>query len=389
MLPSDIGRVDAAYLRRVCEESWPESQTLEFKRAPPSAEDRGNLEFLKDVCALANADGGDLVYGIEEDAGRAAAVRALDQPLDPLKRRLGQILEARVEPRLVGLAMKEVVVDGGHVLILRVPASFNGPHRYHHDNHSKFVARSGTHTSELTYEQLRMAFDRTTTLGERARAFRQNRLDLILAGKTWRPLRPGPTCVVHLVPLAAMSGRQAIDIGALSSAYTPYMFQDWHGGSRSTNLDGLVVHPGGADNEGALACTQVFRIGAFEAVRHGGALMTEERFVPSTVVSSFVREAIQRFLTGCNALGIAGPAVAGAAFLGVAGYRFVIDQRWYDWQRATADREHLILPETWIESVDQPGEIDSVARPMLDVLWQCFGIDRCLEYDADGRWIRR
>jgi len=389
VLPVAADRLDSDLLRRICEERWSESQTLEFKVEVPAPSDRGSHEFLKDVCALANSAGGDILYGVEEADGVAVGFRPIREAIEPLMRRLGQLLDARLEPRLVGLVMKEVAVEEGYALVLRVPASFNGPHRFYFNGHSKFVVRSGTHTSELTYEQLRMAFDRTTTLGERARAFRQDRLELILAGKTWRPLRPGPTCVVHVVPLAAMSGRQSIDITALAAAYTPFMFQDWHGGSRSTNLDGLLVHPGGADQQGAMAYTQVFRIGAFEAVRHGGALITEERVVPSTVISSFIREALRRFLTGCNSLGIAGPAVAGAAFLGVSGYRFAIDRRWYDWQEATADREHLILPETWIESVDEPGDVDSVARPMLDVLWQCFGIDRCLEYDADGRWMRQ
>ena len=389
MLARDPSAIDEPYLRRVCEEHWPESQTLEFKRAPPTVEDRGNQEFLKDVCALANADGGDLVYGIEEETGRAAAIRAVDQPLDPLKRRLGQILEARVEPRLVGLIMTEVVVEGGHVLILRVPASFNGPHRYHHDNHSKFVARSGTHTSELTYEQLRMAFDRTGTLGERARVFRQARLDMIATGKTWRPLHPGPTCVVHLIPLSAMAGRQAIDIPALHNAYLPFMFDGWGGATRDTNLDGLVVHPGGARDQGTLAYTQIFRTGAFEAMRHGGRLVDEERLIPAITVSSFIRDGLAKFLTACVQHDIGGPAIAGVGFLNVSGYQFAVDQRGFNWERATADRANLVLPEQWIETVGVQPDVDTVARPILDVLWQCFGIERCNYYDADGRWHRR
>jgi hypothetical protein len=185
-----------------------------------------------------------------------------------------------------------------------------------------------------------------------------------------------------------MAGRQSVNVPALYNAYTRFMFAGWGGASRDTNLDGLIVHPGGRDAEGLLAYSLVFRVGAFEALRHGGALTINDRIIPSTAVSSFFREALGRFTSGCRDLGLAGPAIAGIAFLGVSEYRFALDQRWLRWEEATSDRDHLVLPEFWIDSLEAVADVDSVARPMLDVLWQCFGIERCLEYEPDGRWTR-
>lgn len=44
----------------------PESRTLEYKRDLPDPKDRDSKrEFLGDVTSFANAQGGDIVYGIE------------------------------------------------------------------------------------------------------------------------------------------------------------------------------------------------------------------------------------------------------------------------------------------------------------------------------------
>jgi hypothetical protein len=125
-------------------------------------------------------------------------------PADSTRRRLGQWLESGVEPRMSGLDMHPVPLAGGdYVLVVRVPASFQRPHRSKVGRHWQWPVRSGTHTADLTYSQIRDAFDRGATLGERARRFRDERLTAVVSGTTGRPLRAGPRCIVHFIPMAA------------------------------------------------------------------------------------------------------------------------------------------------------------------------------------------
>lgn len=284
----------------------------------------------------------------------------------------------------MGLQLREVRVGGGYVLIVTVPASFNGPHRYSVNSPGRFVMRNGTHTTELTYGQLRAAFDRTATLAERARRFRDERLSVIANRQTWRPVLKGPVCVFHLIPIAAMAGNRSIDIKDLYSNYTRFMFQDWGGASRSTNLDGLIVHRGG-DEKDITAYVQVFRSGALEAVRFGGGLVDPTRkLIPSRTVSVFYRTAIDKFLVAIRSLGISGPAIVGAALLTVSGYIFGLPPEQFN--QRTTDRSDLVLPEIWLDDIDSATDIDDVARPLLDVLWQAFDVDRCHEYTPEGKW---
>lgn len=250
--------------------------------------------------------------------------------------------------------------------------------------------RNGTHTSELTFDQLRSAFDRTATLADRARQFRDDRLQTIINRKTWKPMKDGPICAVHLIPIASMSGRKTIDVQSIYHDYTRFMFSDWGGASRTLNLDGLVVHPGLIDDSEATAFNQIFRTGALEALRHGGLLTNPSRqYIPSSTISAFFRDAIDRFFKAEQSFGFAGPAVVSASLLFVNDYEFGLGQQFFHFNRAMADRQHLILPETWVDSIETLTDVDSVVRPILDVLWQAFGVERCYEYNDQGVWSPR
>ena len=396
MLPKPPRDMTEAILREACREHWPESQTLDFKRELPAPNPRGRSEFLKDVCAMANADGGDLVYGVAEQDGAAGTPTPIvGQSADEVQRRLTQIIDGGLEPRVNGIAMKDVpFAGGGFVLMLRVPSSFEAPHRYRlENNHTKFVFRNGTVNSEMTYDQIRSAFDRSATLAERAREFRLKRCDTLAAGGGggWRALAPGPIAAVHLIPLAALSGRTSVDVAALHDGdYTAFAQTRPRWGlvtTRTLNLDGLVVHPGQEPGAQVLAFSQVFRTGCLESVRNVQHTGTEEAIVPSTVLAAFVRQMVIAFTNGAVQYGFPGPALLGVSLLRVDNVRLGLGDRYSQPIAPAADRRNLLVPETWIPALDGLENVDPVVRPILDILWQCFDAPRCLEYDANGRWL--
>ena len=77
MLPLTLPQLTEEFFVQVCKERWSETQTLEFKAVLSKGDEDARQEFRKDVCALANADGGDLVFGIGDVNGCANAVLAV------------------------------------------------------------------------------------------------------------------------------------------------------------------------------------------------------------------------------------------------------------------------------------------------------------------------
>jgi len=391
VLADRLEQIDENLLNQVCLEKWDESATLEFKAILPHSapDDKPKQEFLKDIAALANAGGGDIVYGISEVNGKANALLWIQEavnPVDATRRRLGQWLESGIEPRIGGLDIHPVGrATGEYILVVRVPASFQRPHRSKAGAHWQWPVRSGTHTADLTYPQIRDAFDRGATLGERARRFRDARLTSIVAGTPGRPLRDGPRCIVHLLPMAAIAGNASVDLKQLSrSASTHFCATWWGSATNSFNLDGIVVYP--SNDAADTGYRQIFRTGCIEAAQSVASMM-HGKAINSHRVADHVRESIQQSLGATKSWGISGPAIAAVALLGVHGWPFVYDSRDYATAFSSADRPNLILPEVWIEDLST-AQLDAIARPVLDTLWQAFNIATCGFYDGNGVWRR-
>lgn len=391
MLLQSLAQVDVSLLQKLCDDRCPESQSLEFKRDLPGNSDKDKHEICKDVAALANTEGGDLVYGVDEKAGAAGSVSAISgEPSDAAMRRIAQVLDAGIEPRIQGLKMHHVDVPGGYCLVIRVPSSFEGPHCIRTNNSRRFVMRNGTSITDMSFDQLRGAFDRTATLAERARRFIADRLQLIADRGTTAPLEVGPIWVAHLVPVAGLAGRQTVDLRNIySKTYQEFLGHDWGGGSRTFNFDGLLIHPGGLNDDGYYAYNHIFRTGALEGARLGGGTHDEKPIVWSLDMSLYFYHSIKKFLDSVKTWGFAGPAVLSIAILNVKGYELGIGNAFRRFSRATADRPHLIPPDLWIEDIDS-ADIDAAVRPLLDTLWQAFGAERCLDFDdASGAFTPR
>ena len=389
MLLEDIAKLNAQYLQQLCNDKCPESKTLDFKRELPGNSDKEKHELLKDVCSFANADGGDIVYCVEEVDGVANAIFPASSELpDAAKLRISQILDAGLEPRVPGVRLHHVDVPGGFALVVRVPASYDGPHCIRSHNNRRFVMRNGTGTTDMTYEQIRSSFDRTATLAEKARRFVSARLDLIAQRRTPAPMRQGPIWVLHLVPLAGIAERQSVDLREVySQSYINFIGADWGGASRTFNFDGLVVHPGGGQDDGHYAYNHLFRTGALEAAQTGGVTRKfdqngpERSIVWSLEMSRFFYQSATNFIARAKGWGFGGPALLGIAVLNVQGFELGIDDAFHPFSRATADRPNLIPPEVWIENLESVN-VDDALRPSLDVLWQAFGLERCFDFDG-------
>lgn len=390
MLTTSLDAVDEQLLGRVCAERWPEGQELEFKAELPPATPDGRRELVKDALAMANADGGDIVFGIAEDNGQAVAIAPITgEPADSAMARIRQTLESGTEPRIRGLQIKVVTHGSGYVLVLRVQASFHGPHcQVINGNLRRFVMRTGGNTSDLTFDQLRNAFDRTASLGEAARSFIKKRLVAINDLETPKPLVNAAIGILHLVPLSGLARKQTFDLHRLHAQdYMALFPRDWGFGLRDFNIDGVVAYPPSRNDKDHDAYCQVFRDGAVEfafmvgrAYREapGGPLFFE---VPGEALSRFFHGRTDALLRLARDHGLSGPAVLSFCLWRVDGHELGIGDSFFRNRRHVPDRQMLVTPEAWIESIES-AKCDEVTRPLLDVLWQGFGMERCIHFDS-------
>lgn len=119
-----MSKYSVDYLHNLIDNQIEESLHLDYKAAGAIAkQDNKTSEISKDVSAMANSDGGLLIYGIKED-------KNLAKEIEPIKRRdfskewLEQVIQAKIQPRIDGIQIFPITIDKeGVVYVVEIPKS--------------------------------------------------------------------------------------------------------------------------------------------------------------------------------------------------------------------------------------------------------------------------
>lgn len=118
-----------ADLQKLVDGGIEESLTLEYKSsAALTKDDKKRDEMCKDVSAMANSAGGQIIYGIEETGHKPSRV---DEGTSAINREwIEQVLNSRISPRIEGLLIKPIQLKSGFGYVVTVPqASSRAPHQ--------------------------------------------------------------------------------------------------------------------------------------------------------------------------------------------------------------------------------------------------------------------
>lgn len=372
MLPHALDQIDAATFQAICDQRFSESGTVDFKQELTRNDDKGKNELAKDVCALANADGGDLVYGIKEGSagGTAESVTPLvGESYDDASRRLLQTLESWIEPRIRGIQLQHVPLEHGFGLVIRVPASFDGPHCIRNNNSQRrFVLRNGTITSDMTYDQLRSAFSSSDSIATQARDFVKSRLKLVEDRGMQMPMGESPLAVLELVSLSGLASRSSVDVKKVQ--FVDFIAWD-SGANPRMNLDGIGAYYGA--NGQAYSQSQLFRNGSMEYITiAGGSGQDGKMGVYATETLDFFERSLDVSLKATKKYEISGPALVICALMHVEGCVLAIDNNSFRRSKA-ADRPFMVFPEIYIEDVSGAVDVAALLSETRDVLYQAFG----------------
>jgi hypothetical protein len=367
-----------------------ERRTLEYKLQLPGFKDEDKKEFCYDVSSFANAAGGDLIFGIEDErdenkkpTGRAGHAYGVEMSnASEAMGRLNSLMRDGIKPRISSIDWWPV--DGfekGPVLILRVGKSLAAPHMVTIAGASRFYSRNSTGKYFLDVDEIRSAFAASTGIGERLRSFRANRLANIISDET--PIRLGnnPKVLIDLVPISALEPG-GVDVTRSAYKLMGHLvpmgpISNW--GNRY-NFDGVLVY-----SEHGRSYVQMFRSGIIEAV--AGQLLDQKYeqykgLIPSSSFESTIVEAVSRYLSAQKALEISLPLFIMITLVGVKG--FTMSHGYPMFTNPKIEREVLPLPEVLIE--DYSVDAGRVLRPAFDALWQACGLEQCVNYDAAGNW---
>lgn len=392
-IPSNLVSTTQAHLEQLVADGEREGPHIDFKRDLPGAwNNDAKHEFLADTTAFANAGGGDLIFGVEED-GLAVASALVPQTIanpDQEVRRLQDLLMNLAEPRLPGVQVHavQISVDGidGYAIIVRVPQSWAGPHRVKTNQH--FFIREGLRKRQLDVPEIRSLFLCSENQSKRVRDFRIERLGAILSGEAPSRLIDGPVLVAHIVPTQAALGLIQVDpVPYTNQRGLPVLGKD--AGMARLNVDGALVVRNEDQNGQTHGYSQFFRSGFFESTfvlshrdANGLAILASINYEQNLIAL------LGRFRGELDRLGIDVECAVMLSLLRANEVKLGVRSDWniLEPHQTLFDRKTLVLPDVLARSDATPAH---ALRPVFDLVWQAAGFNGSRNYNAAGDWAPR
>ncbi len=226
MIQKQLSEIIEADLLALINNKVAEGRTIEYKRDLPSSSDSDKKEFLADVSSLANTSGGDLLFGMSEDSGFPTELLGIElNDRDQTLLRLENILTCGLSPR-IRYQIRDVEVNAGKkALIIRVDRSWSGPHRVVYQGSDKFFGRNSAGKYPLDVNELRTAFTLSSSVTERIRAFRSDRIIALSNNEAPVPFVDDPKIVLHCIPVESFASQAQYNVLPLYK--NPMLFGRW------------------------------------------------------------------------------------------------------------------------------------------------------------------
>lgn len=377
MIPAAFDAIDEAVLLSLIHGQVAEGRTLEFKSQLPGGSDDDKKEFLADVTALANSQGGDLVYGLDEANGVASALPGVTDDRDMAVNRLESLLRDNVEPRLAGVRIGWITLgSGAGAVVIRIPSSPAAPHRITLKNSGKFFARNSGGKYEMDTHELRQAFSASEALPDRLRALHR---DAVLSATTGANLpfriHDEPMAIVSIIPYGVLRETRDFEVTP-ETALAPIRATDFE---PLHLIEGVLLHSplnaGGPDHSNfnsVRSYALTHRRGRIDiawtigGTRDSGGMSPVKLVWPNRFEQGLT-EAVSYGIPRLRQIGVEGPWLVAASVSGLGEHHLNLGGGYFSdhaWRNAATLGEIII---------DDPA---ADLMPIMNAFWLAFGVPR-------------
>lgn len=161
-------------IENMVENKVSESLYLDYKREMWGSYESANKEITKDITSFANAHGGFIIIGIEEDNdGNPKTIMGVED-VDKNILRIRQVCHANIQPLISGMKIHPVRMDDKKsIIIVYIPDSFDKPHMVLQDYRCYIRYERGK--NPMTIHQIEEAIKSREKNTEKVRGFLQKR----------------------------------------------------------------------------------------------------------------------------------------------------------------------------------------------------------------------
>jgi hypothetical protein len=401
MFYTDFLKISISDIQELITNSVAENKTLEYKQelkiaAVPSSDDE-KKEFLADVSAFANTEGGDIIYGISEKNSIPKDIIGIEIiKTDELSRKIDNLIRDGLQPRIAH-QIKILPISGNkYILLLHMEKSWNRPHRVILGGSTAFYARNSKGKYLLDTFELRDMFNISNTLITKINSFKNERILFILDGNAPVPISQKGNVILHFIPFDAFNPMRQENIKMLQEKSGNLGLLHWKGWNTKYNLNGYLLYSSATSKQNlSYDYTQIFRNGSIEAVdgllfsAHEVSPHFPEKNIPMYTFEESVLHYFKKVIDYFKSINIQPPVYFSISLINVLGYSIPENNSIYSmvWGKSVIDTDIVKLPESIITDFDIKPE--SILQPMYDIIYNACGCERSNNFDEQGNFILR
>jgi predicted HTH transcriptional regulator len=162
-----ISEISPADIYELMLQATPEDQFLEFKaelldpRKPAERLDADRADWVSDLVAFANAQGGHIIVGLQaDDQERASRLRPMTG--DDAKKLAGTLRDvaiAHIKPNIIQLEVRSYEITSAEwIVIAGIPRSSDKPHMSSMHHGTRFTVRDGDRKREMAYDEIQRLY---------------------------------------------------------------------------------------------------------------------------------------------------------------------------------------------------------------------------------------
>ncbi|MCL4396287.1 MAG: ATP-binding protein [Chloroflexi bacterium] len=374
---------------------------LEYKSNLPSHSDKDTVELLADVTAMANAMGGYILIGVEEDEasadGTPSTVAGIEHGDDEVHW-IQSVCLSCIDRRIPNLRVRDIPLANGRTsVVIEIPNSPLKPHMVTYRNHRSFRMRHGREKSDMNMQEVQEMILRMQSYSASLEEFLNGRRRFTAEhsnGRPWMLLMATPL-YVEAERLDALAPEIRAVLADTPKSIDAFVSGVTRVASEPTIYGAKVAYGYSSRDEPPNFALRLFRNGHLE---YAARLHLSQDGAPPVLkllpydITYFLVQFLQvgRSIFELGEVDV--PIVVTLHLQNVAHSLLV-------WWKSREERVMLERSEQiryWEEkflsismTARDLNDLDDAARRIIDRLFNAFGRDENPHFDNDGHFIRR
>lgn len=376
-----VDQLEKENVTRLIENQIQESKTLDYKREINLLKDNDKKEFLFDVSAMYNTEGGCIIFGIEEEkdengqnTGKPLSIVDLKiDNFDKLFQQIEDIIKNSTEPSISHLLFKEIELQEGKVLVMGIPKRFDLPSMVTYKSSNKFYKRRNSGKFLVDVYELNQMFLQNQIVTDKVKQFRKNRIEEVVSLENIPNLDVSTSFFIHIIPYNFQENAITdftVYENDLKKEMKPFSYGINSGWNYMYNIDGFMTYSSSDSLSVISKYNQLFRNGTYEIYSSKVFTKTfhkELGFNGPHLMAETIQH-IEEALKILNKINIDPPFFVSFSFRNVKGK---IMNREGAFQIPEFTKDNIDFPLIQIPSYT--ADIKTLMKPNFDILWQIFG----------------